>query len=102
MARQALRVVYSLRASKAAREHATYYEDRQPGLGGSFLAALREAERMAQANPTGFREVAASSEIRAIVIRRFPFRMLYALRGSSILVVAVAHTARKPDRYFSP
>jgi hypothetical protein len=68
----------------------------------SFAASLRDAERLAQANPTGFREIATSSGIRAIVIRRFPFRLLYALRGDSILIVALAHTARKPGRYFSP
>jgi hypothetical protein len=97
-----LPVSYSLRASKAAREHAACYEARLPGPGGSFLASLRDAERLAQSNPTGFKEVAASSGIRAIVIRRFPFRLLYALRGDSILIVAVAHTARKPGRFFSP
>ncbi len=62
------------------------------------MASLRDAERLAQSNPTGFREVAPSSGIRAIVIRRFPFRLLYALRGDSILIVAVAHAARKPGR----
>jgi hypothetical protein len=98
MAHKDLRVSYSLRASKATREHAAYYEARLPGLGGSFMASLRDAERLAQSTPTGFKEVAASSGIRAIVIRRFPFRLLYALRGDSILVIAEAHTARKPHR----
>ena len=99
MALQGLRVSYSLRASKDVREHAAWYEARLPGLGGTFLASLRDAEQLAQSNPTGFRETAASSGIRAVVIRRFPFRLLYALRDDSILIVAVAHTARKPSRF---
>lgn len=102
MARHDLSVSYSLRASNAVLEHVRYYETRLPNLGRSFLTSLRAAERLAQSNPTGFREVVKSSGIRAIVIRRFPFRLLYALRGDSILIVAVAHTAQKPDRFFSP
>jgi len=79
----------------------TYYEGRASGLGQRFMASLRDAERLVQSNPEGFQQIAGPSGIRVVVVRRFPFRLLYALRDNAILIVAVAHTARKPGRSFS-
>lgn len=100
MAREGLRVRYSLRASVDMREYAEYYEARVASLAPSFLACVRDAEQLALSNPTGFDEIETSSGIRSIVIRRFPFRLLYAVRGNTVLILAVAHTARKPDPRF--
>lgn len=97
MAREPVAIRYGRHASKALKEQARYYENRSRGLGQSFLDCVHDAEQFALSNPTGFREIDKWSGIRAIVIRRFPFRLLYAVRQDAILVVAITHTARKPD-----
>lgn len=97
MAPEHLGIRYARHASKALREQARYYENRSRGLGQSFLDCVHDAEQLALANPAGFHEIDVAGGIRAIVIHRFPFRLLYAVRRGAVVVVAVAHTARKPD-----
>ncbi len=35
--------------------------------------------------------------VRAWTLQHFPFRVVYRVRGTTMLVVAVAHTRRLPD-----
>ena len=86
-------------AATEYREQIVYYKAKAPGLGRQFGDAIKNAERLVLATPEGFAHVDDSTEIRAAVVRRFPFRLLYALRGGGILVVAVAHTARAPGQF---
>ena len=40
------------------------------------------------------RQEAASLDESELVVRRFPFRLLYVIRGDFVVVAAVAHTSR--------
>ncbi len=75
-----------------------HYDEQAPGLGRLFVHAIQDAERLVQSNPTGLPLVHGTEDLRCVVVRKFPFRLIYALRGF-ILIVAVAHTARDPRRF---
>jgi hypothetical protein len=75
-------------------EAALFY-GRAAGLGDHFLDdvqsaidSVREYPESGASVPYGFRRV---------LLRRFPFSVIYAVELSLILVVAVAHQRRAPD-----
>lgn len=98
MGRRAWTVRYLPLAGADVREQVAYYKAMAPGLERRFLASLRASEHLALSNPQGF-PLLDETELRTVVMRRFPFRFLYALRDDCVLVVAVAHTAREPGRF---
>ena len=82
----------------AAREEllaaAEYYEAASPGLGAEFVEDVERAvSRLATFPKHGTLYV---SDARRIVLRRFPFDIVYLELGSELLIVAVAHQARRP------
>ena len=38
-----------------------------------------------------------AGDVRRVLLERFPFKVVYVVRGRAVLVVAVAHTSRHPD-----
>ena len=99
MKRHGLSVEYVLAAARDVREQSGYYSAKAPGLEKRFIAALTECERFVVSNPEGLPRIDDSTDIRSAVLRRFPFRLLYVVRGDVVLVLAVAHTAREPSQF---
>ena len=65
----------------------SYYEDKEPGLGGRFLAAVQEATSRALAYPlTGTQ---ASARSRRMFLKDFPFALVY--RPDDIGTVSYTH-----------
>jgi plasmid stabilization system protein ParE len=81
-------------ADAEVNEAAKFYEERVPGLGLLFLAAVEEAVEKVLANPEAFQLV--GDEIRHKLIRRFPYSLLYVTEPDRIRVIAVAHQKRRP------
>lgn len=78
---------------------AIWYDRRYSALGSDFLAELRDAFRKIQTTPQLFspaEDAPSGKEIRALVLRRFPFRVVYYLSGNDIIIVAVAHLRKRP------
>lgn len=75
-------------------EAAKYYEERVPGLGLLFLAAVEEGTREVLANPEAFQLV--GDEMRHKLLKRFPYSLLYVVEPDRIRVIAVAHQKRRP------
>ena len=65
------------------------YEQRRPGLGERFLAAVRQRVDVIQASPALYGE--AYPSICAAPVRRFPYIVYYRIEPSHILVIAVRH-----------
>ena len=81
-------------------ETVAYYEDRQPGLGASYLAEFASAlERVCQA-PSRY-PVDRQPDIRRIRLRRFPFTILFRESEGTVQVLAVAHHRRRPLYWLS-
>lgn len=71
-----------------------YYESITPDLGADFLIDIENAVQRIRAFPSHGSPWAADT--RRIVIRRFPFDVVYLETRTTIVVVAVAHQRRSP------
>jgi len=76
-----------------------YYEMREPGLGTRVVRELEEALSLALEFPEScppVQEVAATHLVRALLLRSFPLKVVYAAREGTLIVVAVFHGKRRP------
>ena len=77
----------------------TYYEEARPGHGARFIAAVQQATARALAFPLSGSPAAAAT--RRVLVRDFPFSIVYQVDAEGIVVFAVAHSARRPDYWRS-
>jgi plasmid stabilization system protein ParE len=71
-----------------------YYSEAEAGLGARFSAAVEEAAARAVAFPQSgspFR-----SNTRRVLVKGFPFSLIYRPEPEGIVIFAVAHHARRP------
>ncbi|MEX1356316.1 MAG: type II toxin-antitoxin system RelE/ParE family toxin [Desulfobacterales bacterium] len=72
-----------------------YYNYESPGLGDDFLAeVLKTLDRIGE-YPEAWHRL--SQRTRRCKTRRFPYGIIYKIRGDEIMVVAVANLHRRPD-----
>jgi toxin ParE1/3/4 len=85
-------------AEAEAIEASRWYDARRPGLGDEFLTAVDEALERIESNPSlGSRPPGVSSDdVRRVVMRRFPYDVVYVDLPDRIQVLAIAHERRKP------
>ena len=71
-----------------------YYEEKSPGLGGELLTDVERLEDLLGASP----ELGSpgKSGTRRLLLRRFPFVLVYLLVDREPLIVAFAHQSREP------
>lgn len=75
------------------------YEAERPGLGAEFVAEVERAVRRIISFPQYGSPYLV--ETRRIVLRRFPYSVVYWPDPEDLLVVAVAHQRRKPGYWRS-
>ncbi len=86
-------------ASEEAAEAAAWYEKERPGLGSDFLRALEaaldllEAEIVPLVTAPG---AAGGRDVKRLLLRRFPYAVVVRESASEVIVIAFAHTARRP------
>lgn len=86
-------------AEQDIEDAARWYEDRQPGLGAQFLdEAARTLDAIAE-QPTLHSVI--HRDTRRALLHRFPFGIYYRLQQAGIVVVAVMHGSRHPQRWKS-
>ncbi len=76
-----------------------YYEMQRVGLGYDFLLCIEECLSKIERNPTHYRMI--YKELRRIVVRRFPYRILYLVQNNSVIVTAVFHARKDPQAWES-
>jgi hypothetical protein len=87
-------------AAQEAAEAARWYERERPGLGAEFQAAIEVAMDLLEESPvpsvpaTGS---AANRGVRRLILRRFPFDLIFVHSRSLVRVIAFAHHSRRPD-----
>jgi toxin ParE1/3/4 len=87
-------------AREELRQSAHWYEDKRSGLGDDFLDAVQNAFELIEQHPKRFKRLKTKDpdrEIRRLLLKRFPFLIVYEILPEEILVVAVAHGKRKPN-----
>lgn len=82
-------------AAKEVGKAREWYEAAREGLGGELAAEIREALGQIQAFPAAW--PAQSRRTRRFRLKRFPYGIIYQVRGEGIFIVAFMHLHRKPD-----
>ena len=71
-----------------------YYESQEPGLGIRFYTEIRNSEDRILAFPRAWMPL--SENTRRCRTKVFPYGLIYQIKETEILVVAVAHLYKKP------
>lgn len=82
-------------ARKELLDEIRYYGSAQEGLGVRFGQAVAEAVRRAVANPE--HGAPRSKRTRRMLVKGFPFGIIYRATDETVLIVAVADSRRKPE-----
>jgi plasmid stabilization system protein ParE len=76
------------------REACRWYDERVPGLGTEFARAVDAAISAAARNPDGYPVV--EGEMRRVLLRRFPYSIVYGIDAPKLIVIACFHHRRDP------
>lgn len=76
-----------------------WYEAQRFSLGESFFQEITTAITRIRETPVTWPEYKGGT--RRFLVHRFPFAIIYSLRSSAILVVAVMHLKRRPGYWIS-
>jgi plasmid stabilization system protein ParE len=86
-------------ASEDAAEAAAWYERERPGLGQEFWQAVETCLDLIEDELVPLMVVPGSAGARGakrLVLRRFPYAIIVRERADEVIVIAVAHTSRRP------
>jgi plasmid stabilization system protein ParE len=74
-----------------------WYEARSSGLGSEFARALDAAMASAIRNPLSHRRI--EGECRHVLLRKFPYSLIYLPSENELLVIACFHHRRAPNSW---
>jgi plasmid stabilization system protein ParE len=74
-----------------------YYESRQAGLGTELEDEIEAAFSLILQFPHAAPQWRDRPDRRVAVLDRFPFTIPYQITPEDIVVLALAHTSRRPD-----
>jgi len=79
-------------------EAVRWYEARVPGLGKELLAAVAKTLSLLARRPELGSDVPAvrRTDVRRLLVPRFPYQIVYHRRSGDLVIVAVAHLKRRP------
>jgi plasmid stabilization system protein ParE len=82
-------------AEEEMTEAAVFYERASSGLGEDFLDDVQRVITQLREHPSMGQPLTAG--LHRLLLRRFPFSVIYAVESDAIVVIAVAHQRRRPD-----
>lgn len=88
-----MRIVFRPEAQTEALQARDWYEARTPGLGLEFAHAVEAAVARIARNPEGFPGTGVA-DCRRILLRKFPYSLIYRAAEDILLIVAVFHHRR--------
>lgn len=90
-----MRVQFTLLARNELDDSIAYYELQHPGLGVRFKKEVRAAIGRILEFPDSFPAVKGS--VRKAFVRAFPYKILFSVERSHLIILAIAHQHRLPD-----
>ena len=87
-------VVFHADAEAEMNEAAEFLDRESPGLGMAFLAAVEKAVEQIRSSPESAQLILGRVRRRLVV--KFPYAVVYSVRGTQIRILAVAHQKRRP------
>jgi len=76
-----------------------WYRERSRLAARAFVQELTHVVRLAAQSPRTWPIIVGST--RRIVFPRFPFDLVFRMRGEAIEIVALAHHRRRPDYWYN-
>ncbi len=89
-----MHVVSHPEADEELEAAALWYEERHPGLGNDFLGEFERTLRRIVAEPERWRKI--RGDHRKLNFQRFPYAIVYSVRGEVLYIKAVMHLHRRP------
>jgi plasmid stabilization system protein ParE len=83
-------------ASAELADAIRWYEQQSAGLGGALFDAIAETIDLIRTHPEIGVPRPTLRPTRQLLVKRFPYNVVYRIRADDIYVVAVAHTSRRP------
>lgn len=74
-----------------------WYEEQRPGLGTEFIAETDRVFLLIESHPLQFAIIYKHK--RRVVVRRFPYHIIYSVEGKIIRISAVIHGKRDPEKW---
>ena len=90
-----MNVVFDPLAKIEFDESREFYEAQEQGLGERFRRAVWAAIEILEQYPEIGEEV--RPEIRKVLVRQFPYKLIYSATDDGLYIIAVAHGHRKPE-----
>jgi plasmid stabilization system protein ParE len=78
-------------------EAAEWIARRNPAASEQFLAAVDDALAAIENNPLQYQAVRGL--VRRVLVRRFPYALLYSISDDRVVVTVCFHTHRDPKRW---
>lgn len=95
---------YALHITAEAEEDISgsfhWYEEQLKGLGERFPDALDDRFNELRLHPAHYSFINEDSRLvyRDVMLRRFPYRVVFRMYGSIVVIVAVYHASLDPDK----
>lgn len=74
-----------------------WYDDQREGLGADFLLCLEAALSQIQRRPKTFSP--GHRQARWMMMRRFPYLVVYRIESTDVVIHAVYHSRRDPSSW---
>ena len=81
-------------AHEESDEAVLFYELQQRGLGLRFRGEVRKSIDRIKRHPKAW--PIERGEVRRCFVYKFPYKVLYSVQNSNIIILAIAHQHRKP------
>jgi toxin ParE1/3/4 len=89
------KIVIGPEAEAEITQSQDWYDQRSPGLGADFVAAIRSVLAAIAANPFQYQIV--WDHYRRAVLHRFPHLVIYVVSDDVVRVIACVHGQRAPE-----
>jgi plasmid stabilization system protein ParE len=84
------------RAERDVATAADFYESARPGLGGQFFADLDATLMLLRHQSYLGVAVSARNDYRQMLLKHFPYRLIYRVTRDALIVIAVHHQRQHP------
>jgi len=92
------RLLIKPRAIEMAKEAYDWYNEQQAGLGDLFLNELQDGYDKLESWPEACQRI--KNNYRQLVLRTFPYVIVFEIIKKEAVVYAVFHTSRNPNKKF--
>lgn len=89
-----MRIKLSREAGEEMLDAASWYDEREPGLGTEFVRACDLAFETIAADPG--RHLGVGGGFHRYLMSRFPFAVFFEVQGELLIIAGVFHGARNP------